>query len=339
MLNIPNTEKIVIRYGETAQALPHAVIIPNGFSESEEYQILLHELCHYRHKDYLKLWAGLLILCVNWFNPLVWYAFKLFRTDLEMLCDDRVLSVTDNKKEYARVLVKSAAVRSRFVPGAASVHNGKSEVGKRVKRIASLRRYKPVWLFICGLVCVTVCCVCLTDAVTVAVENTMDIVPQITDSANQGEDEALTQPTADENEYASQSGGEAVMQSASLQTASDKSKANAVKINQAESDMQAPRTVEGSYEEAAQSKSENASEGISNDSGDAVQAETDEFTDTESNDLVPNIGSARDDVYSSLGEPESVSSGGSKETYQLDDGSTAVLQYSGDTLDAGYIVN
>ena len=40
-----------------------------------------------------------------------------------------------------------------------------------------------------------------------------------------------------------------------------------------------------------------------------------------------------------MGEPESVSSNGSKEVYKLDDGRTAVLQYDGDTLENGYIIN
>lgn len=50
------------------------------------------------------------------------------------------------------------------------------------------------------------------------------------------------------------------------------------------------------------------------------------------------IGENKDVVYSSLGEPDSASANSSKEVYCLEDGSTAILQYSSDTLKAAYIV-
>lgn len=49
-------------------------------------------------------------------------------------------------------------------------------------------------------------------------------------------------------------------------------------------------------------------------------------------------GADRETVYDRLGEPDAVSTDGSRETYNLSDGSTAVLQYDDGVLDSGYIL-
>lgn len=319
ILKIPKDERITIRYGDTAQTMPHTVILPEGFSRKEIDQIILHELCHYKHKDYIKLWAGLLILCVNWFNPLIWYAFGVFRTDLEMLCDDYVLNLTDKKKEYAQVLVKSAAVRSRFVPGAASVHNGKSEVAKRVKRIARLKKNKPIWVFICCFICVTACCVCLTDAVTAAVENTIEPitaapVPTAAPSVPSEKPQTKNQPSA---------------QKQKKQARSEPSADNQPKIHREREPVSTPRVQQNTRPDnlPVQTHKQN------DEQRDEPSAEN------QKDATVPEIGTGREDIYSSMGKPEQKSSSGSREIYQLEDGSKAILQYDGDTLEQGYIVN
>lgn len=50
---------------------------------------------------------GYAILVLHWFNPLVWIAFKLFVTDMEMSCDESVIrkAKTDIRKEYSQSLL------------------------------------------------------------------------------------------------------------------------------------------------------------------------------------------------------------------------------------------
>lgn len=50
------------------------------------------------------------------------------------------------------------------------------------------------------------------------------------------------------------------------------------------------------------------------------------------------IGSSREEVHALIGAPQTVSAGGYKETYLLENGKSAVLNYIGDTLDTGFIV-
>lgn len=341
-LGIGRDERIELRLGDTAQTFTRLVILPEGYSQSEIKQILLHELCHYRHRDSLKLCCGLAALCVNWFNPLMWVAFRSFRTDIEMLCDDRVLSLTNSKKEYASVLVKSATVRSSFVPGAVSVHNGKNEVIRRVKRIVNLKRNKPVWLVVMMALSVAVSCLCLTDAVTAAVEKNADIVsatpapiarptkaPEPTPVPENGaedeyEPEYISEPSQNpEREYGSEQ--------------------REYEPEAAEYDSEpeyVPETEYGSepeYNYDSDTEIDAYGGGDHTPSYDYGEPQTDHSSGGGLSEV--EIGADRRDVYSSMGEPDSVSSGGSKEEYALDDGSTAILQYDGDTLKQGYIVD
>lgn len=71
---------------------------------------LAHELCHQKARD--GLWALVRGLCcaVHWFNPLVWIAARLSRTDAELACDDRVTARLGDydRLAYADMLASSA---------------------------------------------------------------------------------------------------------------------------------------------------------------------------------------------------------------------------------------
>ena len=364
LLGIDPFKKITVRRGNNAQTVGDTIVLPEGFSENEEYHIMLHELCHYRHRDNLKLWTALIVACINWFNPLIWLAFKRFRTDIEMLCDEHVLEVTDRKKEYARVLVKSASVRNRFVPGTASVHNGKNEVTARVKRIATLHRIKPIWRLISLCCCITVACMCLTDAVTVAVEHTIteetavdiaeppapadisEIVPAVIPAAEPVTEEQIPVGTdgetgenipAESHQVEEQESGNANAAERDEQPASDAQSSSAAVSSVSENVPVSSEPEETVPEETAAPAAENTTEV----SEPEVQPDTVlEQENSESGSVTESgIGDSREEIYAAAGEPESVSAGGSKETYTLDDGSTAILHYDGDTLENGFIIS
>ena len=74
-------------------------------------KVLAHELCHVKGRD--NLWGLVRNLCciIHWFNPLVWCAAAMSRTDCELTCDDRV---TDgfgqaDRLAYANALVQASA--------------------------------------------------------------------------------------------------------------------------------------------------------------------------------------------------------------------------------------
>ena len=135
--------KIRLVYGDTPMLkgfFRPTVVIPKGYSASEYRGVILHELCHMRHGDIVLLWLSAAALCVNWFNPIMWYAFAMFRRDVETCCDSRVIAITKDRREYAGLLLKTAAGRKRFALGATSLQNGKKEVEGRIKYIAYFRK-------------------------------------------------------------------------------------------------------------------------------------------------------------------------------------------------------
>ncbi|MFR0859594.1 MAG: M56 family metallopeptidase [Christensenellales bacterium] len=65
----------------------------------------------------LDAWRKLLVLaalCLHWFNPAVFLLFLLVNRDMELLCDERVLSqcATSSKRAYALTLLEMEAARS-----------------------------------------------------------------------------------------------------------------------------------------------------------------------------------------------------------------------------------
>lgn len=107
--------------------------------------IILHEVTHIRHRDNWMKGILLIVLCLNWYNPLVWLMAVCFVSDLEMACDAAVLKVCgeEEKKGYASSLLAMAITgrRTALLYSAFS----KTEVEKRVKNIL---HYKKVTVFV-----------------------------------------------------------------------------------------------------------------------------------------------------------------------------------------------
>lgn len=82
-----------------------------GYGKEIEY-ILLYEYTHIKRLDS----AGKLLLaaalCVNWFNPMVWLMFISANHDIEISCDEAVINMSGNNKEYALALITSEEKRS-----------------------------------------------------------------------------------------------------------------------------------------------------------------------------------------------------------------------------------
>ena len=80
--------------------------------------VLEHEYVHIRRFDSIKKIALIIVLCVHWFNPLVWAMYILANRDIELSCDEAVLRLFgENKKAtYARVLISMEETRNGLTP-------------------------------------------------------------------------------------------------------------------------------------------------------------------------------------------------------------------------------
>ena len=90
------------------------VAFPSDFKDrydaDEQALALAHELTHHARGDLIANWIALVVLALHWFNPIAWRAFRAFRADQEMACDERVLAgrAANVRHAYGRAIVKSA---------------------------------------------------------------------------------------------------------------------------------------------------------------------------------------------------------------------------------------
>ena len=136
------------------------ICMEDGFSAEEKRHVLAHELTHLLHGDLRLNLLSAVLVAVFWWNPVMWLAFRRFRRDMEVYCDYDAARLTDDKKEYARTLVKAASADRRFVLGTTSFIGGKKEAAVRVKALAAFKKPKA-WIVVLAAVVLCVGCVCL----------------------------------------------------------------------------------------------------------------------------------------------------------------------------------
>lgn len=120
------------------------ILLPGSWKGDTELA-LLHERTHIRSGDNLWRLLALAVTAVHWFNPFCWLFLRLFLTDLELACDERVLARlgADRRKEYARVLLDS-----RERAGLVCAFGG-AKISARIENILSFRRLTRLSLTAC----------------------------------------------------------------------------------------------------------------------------------------------------------------------------------------------
>lgn len=102
--------------------------------------MVLHEICHFCHKD--MVWNILKSLCcaLYWFNPFVWIASYYAGRDCELACDEAVIHMvgTENQKAYGVTLIRLISEKQKahgFTIGT-TMKGRKSMIKERIFLIA-----------------------------------------------------------------------------------------------------------------------------------------------------------------------------------------------------------
>ena len=119
------------------------ILLPKDLDWSDEARlafILAHEMAHVRRFDALWKWVLAAILCLHWFNPLVWVMYVLCSRDLELSCDGAVVKQygKDARAAYALTLVGLEEKRAHFTPLASSF--AKNALEERIIAIMKTKR-------------------------------------------------------------------------------------------------------------------------------------------------------------------------------------------------------
>lgn len=118
------------------------IVLPRIMDLSDHNQlnyVMTHELIHIKRFDNLWKIISILTLCLHWFNPFVWIMYSLFQQDLEMSCDEKVISLLgeSEKEAYAIALINLAVQKESM----SLLCNGFGKNGIQ-ERIVAIMKYK-----------------------------------------------------------------------------------------------------------------------------------------------------------------------------------------------------
>ena len=116
------------------------IYLPSELDRQQQRSVIAHERAHIARLDHLWKPLGYGILCVHWFNPLVWLAYILLSRDIEMACDERVIQnmTPERKQEYAALLL-SCSMPKKLI-SACPVAFGEADVKQRIRGILNYKR-------------------------------------------------------------------------------------------------------------------------------------------------------------------------------------------------------
>ncbi len=134
------------------------IYLPSDISEVDRCFVVAHERAHLKRGDHIWKPLGFWLLAVYWFNPLLWVAYLLLCKDIELACDERVITElgTEQKAAYSETLLE-LGIKNRMI-SACPLAFGEVSVRSRIKAIAKYKKpaiaIVAVSLMICAMLAV-----------------------------------------------------------------------------------------------------------------------------------------------------------------------------------------
>lgn len=133
---------------------PKLVLNPaiiNELDDDEVKHIFLHELVHLKNNDLIIKWLSLIMQCVHWFNPFVWWCSKRINESCELACDEGVLNVIEEEEHinYGNTIITAAKLLSDYKPLSSMVGMAeqKTNVFTRVKQVKNFKRSSKLMMW------------------------------------------------------------------------------------------------------------------------------------------------------------------------------------------------
>lgn len=124
------------------------IYLPDSLQGAARQAVLLHEQTHIRRGDPLTKPLFYAAVCLHWFNPLAWLAFRGFERDMEAACDEAAVQgrPLPERSAYCETLLQFA-VQGQRVPG--SLTFGQGSVKSRIVHLLHYRRLGAGALAVC----------------------------------------------------------------------------------------------------------------------------------------------------------------------------------------------
>ena len=139
------------------------IVLPVGDMEDKELSyIFVHELIHYKQRDMFYKWLIQIVVCAHWFNPFVYLLEKEVTKSCELSCDEKIISVLDDKakREYGDTLISFMRSNNLYKSSLASVTltEGAEQLKERLNAIINFKKKTKWGIFISLLFTVMLVC-------------------------------------------------------------------------------------------------------------------------------------------------------------------------------------
>jgi TonB family protein len=106
----------VTRAVESPATVFSTILVPvefEGWATQVQRAVIAHERTHVANRDFYVQWAAQLHRCIFWFNPLAWWLARRLSALSEHISDDAAVDVTEERVEYAELLLGFAGKVTR----------------------------------------------------------------------------------------------------------------------------------------------------------------------------------------------------------------------------------
>lgn len=111
-------------------------------NEQQLQHVFYHELAHIKRNDVAVNWIMYSLILLNWFNPILWYAYFCMREDQELACDAYALTFIDKEEQiaYGHTIITLLEHYSYQVPSLASLSRNKRTLKRRIVMIKKFQK-------------------------------------------------------------------------------------------------------------------------------------------------------------------------------------------------------
>ncbi|KFM98712.1 transcriptional regulator [Bacillus clarus] len=137
-------------------------------NEKQLQYIFYHELSHIKRRDVAVNWLMYSLIILNWFNPILWYAYSCMREDQELACDAFALIFIDAEEQiaYGHTIITLLEHYSSYyqAPNLANLSRNKRTLKRRILMIKKFQRKSYRWSALGIIAIVAVAAVFLSNA-------------------------------------------------------------------------------------------------------------------------------------------------------------------------------
>lgn len=112
--------------------------------EQQLKYVFYHELAHIKRRDVGVNWLMHSLLILNWFNPILWYAYSCMREDQELACDAFALTFVDSEEQiaYGHTIITLLEHYASYyqTPSLANLSRNKRTLKRRIRMIKNFQK-------------------------------------------------------------------------------------------------------------------------------------------------------------------------------------------------------